>query len=102
MNAAAEKKLLRQVLRQLENPKQSMLTANWFLPIAWVVCFLLFMGAFQFGRYFGGGVITAAFTCFGVLIGVIAYARACAKQESMMRGHIDRESINRRLAELGS
>lgn len=102
MKAAAERKLLTQVLRQLESPKQSVFTAKWFLPVSWVGSFLVLLGAFQFGHYVGSGVVAAAFIALGVSIGFIAYAWLCAKQEPIMRNHLDRESINRRLAELGS
>ena len=100
MKPAEEKKLLAQVLRRLDSPQPSPLVAKWFLPSAWIVCFAAFFVAFQLGDRLGHGAITVAFTIFGILIGIVTFARVCAKQEPIMRNHIDRESISRRLAEL--
>lgn len=100
MNPADEKKLLVQVLRRLESPPQSILAAKWFLPVAWVVCVIAFILAFQAGERFGSGILAITFAVLGIFIGIIAFARACAKQEPIMRKHLDRESITRRLAEL--
>jgi integral membrane sensor domain MASE1 len=75
--------------------------ARWFLPVAWVFCFLVFFAAFRFGGSLGRATLAMIFTCFDVSTGMVNYARTCAKQGPAMRAHIDRERIKRRLAELG-
>ena len=100
MKPADEKKLLAQVLRRLDSPQPSPLIAKWFLPTAWAVCFAAFFAAFQFAERMGHGVVALVFSIFGILIGIVTLARVCAKQEPIMRNHVDRESIARRLAEL--
>ena len=100
MKPADEKKLLAQVLRRLDNPQPSPLISIWFLPAAWAICFAMFFGAFQFAERLGYGVFALVFSIFGILIGIVTFARVCAKQEPIMRNHVDRGSIARRLAEL--
>jgi hypothetical protein len=100
MRPSDEKKLLLQVLRQLESPSRNVLLAEWFLPAGWVVSVVAFAAVFQFGERINPGLLAAMFAVFGVVIGIAFFAREYAKQEPVMRPHIDRESILRRLAEL--
>jgi hypothetical protein len=77
-----------------------MLTSTWFLPVAWILCVAIFLAAFQLGERLGNGVLALSFALTGIFIGIVTFARVCARQEPIMRGHIDQASIVRRLAEL--
>jgi integral membrane sensor domain MASE1 len=95
-----EKKLLACVLARLDQPATSIFATKWLLPVTWLLCVVVLFAAFKLGQYFGQLVLAIVCALLGAFVGVVFFARAAAVQEPIMRAHIDRASITRRLTEL--
>lgn len=102
MRPSDENKLLLQVLGQLESPPHSPRLTRGFLPAAWLASVVAFAVLFQVAEHISPALLGAVCAGLGAIIGIVLYARECARQEPVLRPHIDRESIRRRFAELGT
>jgi predicted secreted protein len=102
MRPSDENELLLQVLGQLESPPHNPRLTRAFLPAAWLASVVAFAVLFQVAEHISPALLGAVCAGLGAIIGIVLYARECARQEPVLRPHIDRESIRRRLAELGT
>ena len=102
MNRSAEAKMLRIVLRRIDNPIQPLLSSRWFMPAVWIAFVVLVALFCVVGETVG--VWAAAFGFIFLGMGYMhAYFKASgARGWPLLTPHFNRESIEARLRELES
>ncbi len=102
MTPTQEKKLLSVLIKRLDQPGVGVLGGRFFLPSLWVALVFAFTALFQLanrGLLLRPTLVVVA-ASFGAAIGWVAYYVTSLKQWPMVRPHIDRASIEKRLREL--
>lgn len=72
------------------------------MTVLWTLCCAAFFLVFLLGGSWTQVGIAFAFTMLGAAIGIAVVAREGVAREPVVAPHVDRASVQRRLAELGS
>jgi len=102
MTPLEEKKLLIELIKRLDRPGARMLEGRFFLPAIWIVLVSMFTLMFQLAsrRLMSEPLLLVVAVLIGTFIGWILFYLAGIKQWPVVRRHIDRASIEKRLQEL--
>jgi hypothetical protein len=102
MKVAAERKMLREVLRLVDRPEHPVFSAWWFMPVGWVVFVLLSGIVYALGEHVAHWISALGFLLLGMGY-MFAYLRAAAGRAWRVLGqYVQRERIEGRLRELDS
>jgi hypothetical protein len=97
-----ERKLLRFVLKRIDNPVQPVLASRWVMPASWLVILLL-VGLFDYlGRHVSHWLAVFGFLCTGIGYAYVCIRVFAARAWPLLARHYDRASLQTRLSELES
>lgn len=97
-----EKKYLRFILKKLSSDEKNRITSFWSAVFLWIVLVLIVMGAsilYKVG-IIGVGTLLVFVGILGVITGCLAMARFSEQYWILLKKHIDKNSILRRIDEL--
>ena len=100
MSPAAERQMLRSVLRRIDNPNRPVLASRWFMPVVWVAFVLAVVLLLAFAVFIGPWLSAACFILLGVAYMHALFKSAAAKSWPSLAPYFDRASIEERLKEL--
>lgn len=102
MTPAHEKKILTEIVERLDGKRTGLFDHRRALTVLWALCCAAFFLVFLLGGTWGHVGVAFAFTILGAAIGIGVIAREGVAREPIVARHVDRASVERRLAELGA
>ena len=102
MKSSTEKRTLTSFLKRIDNPRGGVAGTRWFLPALWVGLVISTVVLLVLSRWVRVEILMFISFMLG-LIYFHAYMRAAAVGAwPLLARYVDREAIERRLAELGA
>ena len=100
MTDEKEMKILREVLKKVEDTKPAVITRFWFNWSLWLACVLLLAVFFQWHESAGNPVILfAGGGLVGVLVGAISVMQAGEKNWRVIKEYMDAPAIRKKIDE---
>jgi hypothetical protein len=102
MSPTQERKLLNELIKKLDPQGNGVLGSRLFLPALWVCLVVAFTLMFQLANrgLLSEPVLLVVAALIGTLVGWVLFYVTALKQWPVLRQHIDRASIEKRLQEL--
>ena len=100
MTPIEEKMLLEGTLKHIDQHQSPALQSRWLPYVGWLAFAVLYLVAFRFWDSVHPLGLALVFSSAGVVVGVLAMCRSAARQWSVLRQHVDRDSIRARLEQL--
>ncbi|QSX77387.1 hypothetical protein [Agrilutibacter solisilvae] len=100
MIKAAETRILRALLRQLDARSTSVLQSRWLIILMWPVTAAVFLVLFQLEPTIGSVGIAIGSMLVGAAVATVAIYRGAFEQWAVVRRFLDQEAIRSRLREL--
>ncbi|WP_143814365.1 DUF4175 domain-containing protein [Novilysobacter spongiicola] len=102
MKAHEELLYLKHVLMHMDADKPSILASRWLPPVTWLAACAFFIALFQLQHALPPAVFAGLACLVGIVLGALAFWRACTAKWPFVKPHLDRSSIVRRVRELES
>jgi hypothetical protein len=102
MKPAAERRILREVLRQIHGAPHPVWPARWFLPVAWVAFVVLVATFYALGELVAHWLGAFGFVLLGMAYMFANLKAAAANAWPVLGQYVQRERIESRLRELES
>jgi len=100
MKHVDEKRVLAGVLKSFNREPGKALFSRWVKAVLWLAVCVMFFGLFKMGfRYGSVFTVLVSFT-IGIFAGIYSVYEIAARQWPFLHPHINRESVEARLAEL--
>lgn len=100
MTPVQERKFLTELVERLDGKRSGLFDDRRAMTVLWTLCTVAFALLFLLGGTWGHVGIAFVFLMLGAAIGIGVVAREGAEREPAVRPHVDRASVERRLAEL--
>ncbi len=100
MTPIEERRLLEGALKHIDHQRSSVLQSKWLPYACWMGFAALYFVAFQFWCRVHPLAMALLFSSAGVVVGVLAICRSSARRWSVLRRHVDLDSIRARLEQM--
>lgn len=100
MTPIEERRRLESILKHIDHHQSSALQSRWLPFVGWLAFAVLYFVAFRFWDRVHPLLLALIFSFAGGVAGVLAICRASARQWSVLRPHVDRDSIRARLEQM--
>jgi hypothetical protein len=100
MTPIEERRLLESILKNIDRDPSSPLQSRWLPYVGWLAFAVLYLVAFRFWDSLHPLALALVFSSAGVVVGVLAMCRSVVRQWSVLRQHVDRNSMLARLEQM--